>query len=91
MGPNEVTLKNLVCFIFHRQKSKEDSQQLPGFFRFAAGAVPPPRRGIPEGHSAIGFVCGLPESPAQEDRENERDNLAILVPWNCLMGVWGKV
>ena len=36
------------------------------------------RRGIPEGHSAIGFVCGLPESPPQEDRENERDNLAIL-------------
>lgn len=48
-----------------------------------------PRRGIPEGHSAIGFVCGLPESPPQDDRENERENLAILVPWNCLMGVWG--
>ena len=48
-----------------------------------------PRRGIPEGHSAIGFVCALPESPPQEDRENERDNLAILVPWICLMGVWG--
>lgn len=35
------------------------------------------RRGIPEGHSAIGFVCALPESPPVSEGENQRDERAI--------------
>ena len=70
----------------------KNRRKIPNNFQgFSVSPLVPvaPRRGIPEGHSAIGFVCALPESPPQEDRENERDNLAILVPWICLMGVWG--
>ncbi len=50
----------------------------------------PVRRGIPEGHSAIGFVCALPESPSptQQEGENQRDDMAIFASW-C--SGWGRM